>query len=473
VKKGCFLILIAIPPLFAQAVQTNLVASSDQYLVSGAVTNSATTSFFGIHAQPRVFPGNPWAGSFIPFASWRTQGAGVKWSDINTANNTYDWSVLDQGIAETQAAGQDLMFTLFSTPSWASSRGPHCKAAGNPAGCLGPPNNNCFLHGQSGWGNCDPPDDLNCDGSGTNQHFKTFVTALLKHVGSGKIKYWELWNEPNMKKEWNAAADCPNVPNAPYLMLARMASDLREIVAPVDPEAKFTTPAPAGGRKMVPAWLEGYLANSDGANFADIIAFHGYIVEGGTCPSACPIPEKVVELVSNVRNVTSTYDQQSKPLFDTEGSWGNVNGVDAMTDSDQQASFVGRFYLLQMGADVAKFYWFAWNFPGTGIFYDASTNSLDLAGVAYKQIVNWTSGAAVEPCAANGSLWSCLIVGSTGSQSQAIWDTSQTCNAGVCSTTYVSVPPQFTSYVDLTGHRHPVSSGKVPVGLKPILLTTD
>jgi hypothetical protein len=472
VKKKWLLILIAVVPVFTQALQTDSTASPVQSVVPDAATTNPTASFFGIHAQPRVFPGNPWPESFISFASWRTQGAGVKWSDINTAENTYDWSILDQGIAETKAAGQDVMFTLFSTPIWASSRGSHCIAAGNPAGCLGPPNTDCFVY-QNGAGNCDPPDDLNCDGSGTDQHFKTFVSALLNHVGAGKIKYWELWNEPNMKREWNAEADCPNTPNAPYLILARMAADLREIVAPVDSEAKFTTPAPAGGRKMVPAWLEGYLANSNGANYADIIAFHGYIVEGGTCPNACPVAEKVVELVSNVRNVASTYGQQSKPLFDTEASWGNVNGVDAMTDPDQQTAFVGRFYLLQMGAGVAKFYWFAWNFPTTGILYDAKTTSLNSSGVAYKEIAKWTSGATVEPCSANGNVWSCVIAGPSGSESEAIWDASQTCKAGVCSTKNVSVPSKFTSYLDLAGEKHAIENDTVPVGLKPVLLTTD
>ncbi len=37
-------------------------------------------------------------------------------------------------------------------------------------------------------------------------------------------------------------------------------------------------------------------------------------------------------IVQNLRNVTTSFGQQNKPLFDTEGSWGAENGVPAITD---------------------------------------------------------------------------------------------------------------------------------------------
>jgi hypothetical protein len=318
---------------------------------------------------------------------------------------------------------------------------------------------------QNGPGTCDPPDDLNCDGTGTDQHFQSFLTALINHVGPGRIKYWEMWNEPTVAHEWNGAADCPNTPNAQYLMLARMAQDMHSIASVADPNALFTTPAPVGD---VAGWLSGYFSNSNGAKFADIVAFHGYLAQ--SC-SGCPIPEDVINLVGNVRSVVSSAGQGSKPLFDTEGSWGAHNGTSSITDPDQQVAFTGRYYLLQIGAGVAKFYWYGWDFPNTGDFFNLNTASLTSAGVAYQQIVTWTSGATVEACVQNSTQWTCTITGSNGSQSEAIWDTSQSCSGGVCSTINVTVGSQFMSYTDLAGNKHPISNAVVPIGAKPILLT--
>jgi hypothetical protein len=417
--------------------------------------------FFGIATNVLT---DPWPASLVPVASWRSLVGSVKWADINTADGTYDFSTLDQWLSKAQAGGQDVMFTMYATPSWASSRGVNCVSQGNPTGCVGPPNTACSFQSQNGPGICDPPDDLNCDGSGPNLHFQNFVTALLNHVGPGKIKYWEMWNEPSVPHEWNAVADCPSVPNAQYLMLARMAQDMRNIVTAVDSKAMFTTPAPVGDVKD---WMSGYLANSNGGSLADVIAFHGYVSQ--TC-QGCPVPEDVLGIVQNLQNVTTSFGQQNKPLFDTEGSWGSQGGAPAIADPQQQAAFAARYYLVQMGAGVAKLYWYGWDFSDSGEFYDTNTQALNAAGVAHKQIVKWTTGRTVQPCIQNGTQWSCSITGSAAA-TMAIWDTSQTCSGGVCGTTNITAPQGFTSYLDVAGNTHSVSGGTVPVGAQPILLT--
>ena len=416
--------------------------------------------FFGIATN---MLSDPWPASLVPVASWRSLGGSVKWADINTAEGTYDFSTLDQWLSEAKAGGQDVMFTMYATPTWASSRGENCISQGKPAGCLGPPNTGCSFQSQNGPGICDPPVDLNCDGTGPDLLFQNFVTALLTHVGAGAIKYWEMWNEPSVAHEWNAVADCPSVPNAQYLMLARMAQDMRNIVSAVDSKALFTTPAPVGS---VADWMTGYLANSNGGSLADVIAFHGYVSQ--TC-QGCPEPEDVVGIVTNLQAVTTIYGQQNKPLFNTEGSWGAVNGAPAITDPQQQAAFAARYYLLQMGAGVTKLYWYGWDFKDSGSFYDSSTQALNPAGVAYKQIVKWTTAATVKPCTQNGTQWSCTIKGSSAT-TMAVWDTSETCD-GSCGTKNITAPQGFTSYLDVAGNTHTVSGGTVPVGAQPILLT--
>ena len=419
-------------------------------------------SMFGIATNVMA---DPWPGTMIPLTSWRSLGGTVKWADINTGPGVYDFTRLDDWLQRAQTSSTDVMFTMYATPSWASSRGVN---SGNP-------NTSCVDQGMNGPGICDPPADLACDGTGSNASFQAFVQALISHVGPGKIKYWEMWNEPNVPTEWNGPADCGGSEHDGDLMLARMAKDMRTIVLAADPDAKFTTPAAVGNPG---SWLTTYLPI--GGSYADIIAFHGYI-NNGSCPSDCPVAEKIGDLVDKVTTSiaslpTSPVNFQTYPLFDTEGSWGSANGKQPnITDADQQAAFVARYYLVQMSKPVTKFFWYGWDFAGSGTFYDSSTNSPTLAGTAYQQIVGWTSAgqATVGPCTQNSTQWTCEIESPSGLKAEAIWDTSQKCNNGKCTTTNVAVSSQFNSYVDLAGNVASVPSQGAPVGLKPILVFAD
>jgi hypothetical protein len=325
--------------------------------------------------------------------------------------------------------------------------------------------------------------DLNCDGTGTNQIFNDFLTALVQHVGAGTIKYWELWNEPNVASEWSGESDCANsgVAHPGEVMLARMAKDLRTTVTKLDPNAKFTTPAATDGDKAG-NWLGGYLSNTDGGKYADINAFHGYINSGG-CPTNCVLAEAVGEQIDHLRaQLPAAF--QDKPLFNTEGFWGTVKNPDntrttGITDPDQQQSFVVRYYLIQMWKQVAKFYWWNWDIGAETSFYNSTNHLLTAPGNAYVRVVQWTDGGAstVGPCGTNPAVstqWTCTITAPTGATSVPIWDTAQTCNAGTCTTTPVNLQSiglgSYNAYEDLFGKTTPVSDGTVPVGLRPVLL---
>jgi hypothetical protein len=78
------------------------------------------------------------------------------------------------------------------------------------------------------------------------------------------------------------------------------------------------------------------------------------------------------------------------------------------------------------------------------------------------------------PCSANGSVWTCEFTGSgNGYQALAVWDASQSCSGGTCTTSSFT-PPAGTSYVnfrDLDGNVTSISPGSaVQIGAKPTLL---
>ena len=421
--------------------------------VSGQATANPgiPASFFGLHINQMS---SPWPT--VPFSSYRSLDSGnILWADLNPSSGTYDWSHLDPWIAKAQAGGQDIMFTLLGTPSWASSRGVNSSN----------PDNNCSYLASDGPGVCDPPDDLNADGSGTDQHWKDFLSAIINHVGPGTVKYWEIWNEWNIADQWNGTQ--------PEML--RLAQDAQAVLKAADPNALLTSPSVVDADVSAKNWLLSYL-QAGGGQYADIIAVHGYVQTPLTvCPSSCPVPETVGTVLDHAREVMAATGLQNKPLFDTEGSWGVSS---QMTDPDQQVEFTGRFYLIQLGGTAAsagfdKFYWFGWDYTNTGGFYDPNTGDLTPAGVAYQQIYNWSIGAAMSRCAPSGTQWSCGFTRSGGYQAEAIWDTSQNCSQGTCSTLNLVVDPNYVQYRDLTGKVTAIVNNTVPVGGKPILLESQ
>lgn len=373
----------------------------------------------------------------VPVVGLRLWSTGTYWYMMNTAQGVYDFTTLDQWISTAQANNFDLIYTFGEMPAWASSNPTLvCGTANVPAG------------------SCVAPNDVNADGTGTDQHFKDFVTAIVTHA-AGQIKYWEMWNEPTVPGYWQGN-------NAQML---RMAQDAYGIIKSIDPTAVVTTPSPSTGVYGVANWMGPYLALG-GGQYADIITFHGY--SWSPTWGVWPQPEDIVPLVENLKAQLAIYGQTNKPLWCTEGSWGDTSG-NGFTDPDLHAAFLARHYLLQESEGVVRYYWFAWDNGGDGL-WNASTG-MSKSGVAYQQVESWILGTTpTGKCTQNGTLWTCNYSKSGGFLAEAIWDTSQTCSNGNCTTSNVSVGSQYSHYLDLNGTSFPITNATVPVGAKPIFL---
>lgn len=370
------------------------------------------------------------------FYGQRLLGTGTLWGDLETANGVYNWTVLNKFVADANSHDVDLIYTFLGVPQWASS---------NPSDA------SC-----SSWaGSCDPPNDLNSDGTGSNAQWDSFVTAIATEVGTS-VKYWELWDEPNVAgyanpKTWTAA------------QWIRMASDARQIILSINPSAVILSPGTAPGT----TWLTNFLA-AGGGSYVDIIAFHGY---------ANP-PESVVSLITPVQAAMQTGGVGSLPLWDTEASWGLDT---ALPDLDMQAGSVARLHLMQAANGVSRLYWYGWDFSQRGTLWQPNTSTgcttannggyICPAGIAYGQVYSWVEGAVLEACSNQGTIWTCTLARSGGYLAQAMWDSSQTCSNGVCETTAYPVPAQFVQYRDLNGNVVSLTGlSTIPLGAEPILL---
>jgi len=142
-----------------------------------------------------------------------------------------------------------------------------------------------------------------------------------------------------------------------------------------------------------------------------------------------------------------------------------------------QAAFLARFYLLHWSAGIARFYWYQWNNQIWGTLWKPDLNdpsasgSLLAPGIAYKNVSDWMVGAVLTSnCSATGSVWTCQFKRANGYQALAVWDASQSCSGGACTTSSFAFPTGYTRYSDLAGNTNMLVGSTVDIGAKPVLL---
>jgi len=415
--------------IFVLLIATGLVAQTDQ--AEGSIDPPSVTSttipstMFGMSAHDGVLFGTAWPT--MTTTGMRLWDSSVAWGQLNTAKGVYNWSTLDSWVSAAKSHNDTLIYTFGWTPGWASSK---------------PSDSSCDMAD----GACDPPNDLNSDGTGTDQHFIDFVTAIAQHEPT--ITYWELWNTPHDIKQWTGT----------YAQLVRMAQDANQTIKKYIPSAKIISPAngqlsytyPSANCTM-PDRLGSFLA-AGGTKWIDIVGFHTYYDTTA---------EHIVPVVQCYQSTMATYKISSLPLWSTEGAWGLDSSLSSATD---QAGFVARLYLLLWSNGVVRHYWYDWNDEHTGTL--ESGGKANTAGTAYKEVEAWMTGRTMSTLcseATSTGIWTCGLTGSGGYAAQAVWHPG-----GNKSYTPAS---KYINYLDLTGTKHTISKGgSVTVGTEPILL---
>lgn len=445
-----FLIVLAMIPVNQALAQNSLLSREGSSLIDAQI-NAGTyvipNTFFGMHINSLT---TPWPIGY--FANQRLAGSDVFWWNIEVAPGSYDFYWLDQWIAQAQKHNVTLMYTFAGIPQFYSSVSDDTNCAYEP-------------------GACDPPKDLNEDGTGTDAAFQNYVTAMVNHVGT-QIQYWEIWNEPDEHKQWTPTCitkkNCAGNGNWKYAQLLRMAADARAIILAANPNAVILTPAPVGWPGSATTWMEGYLA-AGGGQYADVIAFHGYLNQW--VMGHFPVPENEAKLIGQMKYVVKKYGQQTKPLWISEGGWGNVL-LDGYSDAVLQSAFIARYMLIQQSRGISRGYWYQWDSPfGAGtLFQGPMPANLRMAGYAYNALINWTNGATISvPCTLEKgtSIWTCRYTRSTpaGYKALVVWNTKGASNFNLAQT--------YSQYCDLKGNVTPLQGKKVQVGPWPILLENE
>jgi len=354
------------------------------------------SAYFGMHMWSQALPSWPGVG-FSQLRLWDSQ---VAWNQIATSRGTYNWSKFDTWINVAQQHNVGLMYSFGHTPAWSNSAGSGTK----------------------------PPDNL--------QDWDDFVRAAVTR-SAGRIKVWEIWNEPNASNFWTGTT----------AQLVTMAQRAYNIIKGVDPNAIVVSAVPQGSSAY--QWMDGYLAAGGGA-YADVIAFHGYVNPNS-------VESSLNTLINNMQSVMAKYGQQNKPLWNTEASWGQNSNY---SDYNAEASITARMLLLQY-PKVARFYWYGWDQSTWGTLW-WWTGGIRPAGTAYNEVHRWMAGNTMKACTASGTVWTCDITRPDGSTGRVVWN-----SAG--SSTYST---NFTKYHTIAAGSGSVS-GSVSIGTAPNLLDNN
>jgi hypothetical protein len=423
-------------------------------------------------------------------------------------------------LADYWLAGiNDVMYTLWRVPNWASSNktDSSCDYAS-----LGP----------NYAGECDLPTDINADGTGTDLTWRTWVQSIAQHVNGqlsngqpyvsdhAHVAYWEVCNEcfrsPTLDPGYAVSSGSTAAYKGTYAQLVRLMQDARCIILgnSGDPITALNTTCGQAGypvigidrnaQMVMPSTGPG-TENSKSAPYAQVMQNLLYCTcAGNSCSmstTGCPTglagsgavdiisahiyaknfaPEQIPSQVATLRGYLHNPDL-AKPFWNGEGGWGqNATGAQVNDgDPDMEAAFVARYEVMMWAAGVGRSYWYQWDNSASGTLWSPisitgctgpfASGYICEAGIANQQVYDWIAGSTLQACSASGTTWTCSLTQSSGTQAEIVWDTSQTCNSGTCGTIQYAVSG-YSSYMDLTGASYAVNGGFVPIGIKPILL---
>ncbi len=336
-----------------------------------ATTSPVPLQYFGLHIH-RADQGTAWPN--VPFGSWRLWDAYVTWANIQPASNVWDFSRLDRYVAMAQLTKVELLLPLANTPQWAAAR-PLESSAYKP-------------------GNASEPANI--------EDWRRYVKTLGERY-KGKIRYYEIWNEPNIKHHFSGSIE----------KLVELTCEASQILKSIDPLNKVVSPSATAGAKDHIDYLDSFLALG-GRQCIDIVGHHFYVPNAG--------PEQMVPLIRQVKSVMSKNGIQNKPLWNTETGWWVANGDGTpehamitnggwrkLSQSFDAGDYVFRAFLLGRAEGLDRFYWYSWDHRGGLGLTEATTGKIKGVDAKWREAVELLSGSQSVSCSSSENVWQCTV----------------------------------------------------------------
>jgi hypothetical protein len=485
-KKIILLILgmlLAIPALAQNAVSPNLFAIG---------MNSIDAN-----PPPPVWCPTDGNGNVVKISLMRLWDDGMKWGQVETSPNVYDFSKLDEVVNNLRnVTGCPIIieYVFGDTPQWASL----CASAGDPSTCLPGPTSGGYGGGTQCASptdySCTHPSDVNTNGTGTDAQFQAFVYTIMNRYKTN-LGMVELYNESDSANFWcvTNVAGC-NGQTAAYDVEVRMMWDAYKIAHCLNSNVQVVGVGVHVNSALT--WWPGYVTASisapagsisssivngstvtgpsctwsaqtvTGAQTFDIANFHG---RGTSSTNSDP-----TSFLAAYTNVVSTVNTYNLPGCCSDSENGLNQGQAA--NVQVEAGYVSAAYLIRscVGPPFINFSGlYQWD-NGVPSEYQGTA-----AGTAFNVTLGWLlPGGKNNNYTVSGTVYKCSGINSSGKNVIYVFDTSQTCTStsmSSCTTNNQSFGAQYTQYVDIAGVSHATTGGNgtAPVGWQPIMLISN
>lgn len=420
-------------PVWGLALWLALImpAGAQMLVVNPAGARPIPESYFGMHirwgATTPYWPA-------VRFHAWRIITHETEWRGLQPQKSEWQFGALDRAVARAENHGVEVMLTLGQTPPWASAR-PLEKV----------PN---------GWGASAEPRNM----ADWENYIRTVATRY-----KGKIKYYELWNEPRFREvdPYRAVAGFTGTAK----QMVEMGVIAKRVLDEVDPEARLVSPAADSGLrglKRLKAWLD-----AGGSKVSDVIAYHIYVTP----------PEKIPGVVRALRNLVDQYGLTGVEIWNTESGFvvespdreAKVTGSEVfgeVLDIKKSAAYTSRALILGAASGLDRYFWYSWDIP-TMALTEGKGRTITSAGNAYIKTERWLRGATINECrTVDDKLWICSL-NRGEQQARLVWNTTGTRN-------WV-VPAQWRAqqYETLLGNEMNVDqSMRIQVDEAPLLIVS-
>ncbi len=224
-------------PTLAIKSKKNIKITIDPSKTGGEVSSNLISLNFGgnMSGDERLLKYLKYAGPGGLFRSWSFGDYGNQMQAVNPSKGKYNWKEYDAYIKDVMNAGWKPLITLGECPFWNAPK----DSSGKP-NVKGPP-----LSFEA-WA----------------QMAADFVFHYNKELGLG-IKYWEIWNEPDLSMFWQGT-------EAEYNQLVKLAS---EAMKKVDPSITILAGAWANPWS-ISARVKSLLRE---APKVDVVSYHNYL----------------------------------------------------------------------------------------------------------------------------------------------------------------------------------------------------
>lgn len=299
-------------------------ASSAAPSVAGVAVPLA---YFGTHfhrlvGRPdKAEPPTQWVDAMV--GSLRLWDSGTRWGDVAPRAGVWNFDRMDAYVAAAEAHGAGVLYTLGSTPRWASARpdepgpyGPGCAAE---------------------------PVQL--------AHWEEYVRRVAERY-RGRIQAYELWNEPHFS-DYALDRQHPGFFTGSVAHMVDFARVARSVLDRVDPAALLTTPGFVNGPHRLDLFLR-----SGGAQWVQVVAYHFYARDA----------LQFVQQVVDVRGVMRRQGLAGLPLWNTECGVETYEdheslpeGIKQRPTGPQAAATLAQFLLLGAAVRMDRFFYYAWD----------------------------------------------------------------------------------------------------------------